>query len=83
LKGSPFKDNATRNKIVNEVAEKTEGFSGAELEAICNEARLNSLKENNYVGTNKLEVIHFLRALDDMEKAREIYHTEKKILSAS
>jgi transitional endoplasmic reticulum ATPase len=82
LKRSPFKDNATQKKIVNEVAEKTEAFSGAELEALCNEAQLNSLKENNYAGTNKLEVIHFLRALDDMEKAREIYHTEKKILSA-
>jgi len=83
LKGSPFKDNASLKKIVNEVAAKTEGFSGAELEAICNEARLNSLKENNYTGTNKLEVIHFLRALDEMEKAREIYQAEKKELSAS
>ena len=44
---------------------------------------LSPSKENNYAETNKLEVIHFLRALDEMEKAREIYHNEKKELSLS
>ncbi len=61
----------------------TDGFTCDELEAICNEDRHNSLKENNYIGINKLEVIHFLRALDEMEKARAIYQAEKKELSAS
>ena len=82
LKGTPFKDDATRRKVVAEVAQKTEGFSGAELDSLCNEAQLNALKDANYTEVTVLEVIHFLRALDDMERAREFYQGEKKEASA-
>lgn len=82
LKRTPFKNEASRRKIVAEIARKTDGFSGAELEALCNDARLNALKEVNFVGTNVLQEVHFLRSLDEMEKAREIYHgTEREAAS--
>jgi transitional endoplasmic reticulum ATPase len=77
LKGTPFKSDQVRKKILGEIAQKTEGFSGAELEALCNEARMNALKEVNYSNATLLQEIHFLRSLDEMEKAREIYHGGK------
>lgn len=78
LKSTPFKNEASRKKIITEIARKTDGFSGAELEALCNDARLNALKEVNFVGTNVLQEVHFLRSLDEMEKAREIYQANER-----
>jgi len=73
LKATPFKNEASKKKVIAEIAQKTDGFSGAELEALCNDARLNALKEVDFKGSGYLQEVHFLRSLDEMEKAREIY----------
>ncbi|MEM5766176.1 MAG: CDC48 family AAA ATPase [Candidatus Aenigmatarchaeota archaeon] len=46
---------------LKEIAEKTEGFSGADLEALCREAAMNALREN--IKTKAVEKRHFEEAL--------------------
>ncbi len=82
LKKTPFKDDATRKKVVAEVAQKTDGFSGAELDSLCNDAQLNALKDSGYKGAEVLEASHFLKALVDLEIAREFYQGQNKEASA-
>jgi transitional endoplasmic reticulum ATPase len=46
---------------LKEIAEKTEGFSGADLEALCREAAMNALREN--IKAKFVEKKHFEEAL--------------------
>ncbi len=46
---------------LNELAELTEGYVGADIEAICREAVMLALREN--INTEKVEMRHFLEAL--------------------
>jgi len=46
---------------LKEIAEKTEGFSGADLEALCREAAMNALREN--IKAKAVEKKHFEEAL--------------------
>jgi len=46
---------------LDQIAEKTDGYSGAEIAAICNEAALAALEES--VTANKVTETHFERAL--------------------
>jgi transitional endoplasmic reticulum ATPase len=78
LKTTPFKNEQSKKKIITEIAQKTEGFSGAELEALCNDARLNALKEVDFKGSTYLQEVHFLRSLDEMEKSRDIYQSSDR-----
>ncbi|XP_018327434.1 spermatogenesis-associated protein 5 [Agrilus planipennis] len=49
------------NVDINELVEKTEVYSGAEINAICNEAAMKALEED--LQTTKIEMKHFLAAL--------------------
>lgn len=42
-----------RDVDLNRLAERTEGFSGADLEALCREAALNAIREDREEVTNK------------------------------
>lgn len=46
----------------NHYAEKTEGYSGAELVAVCQEAALQALAEN--ISSTCIKVEHFEKALE-------------------
>ena len=46
---------------LKELAKKTEGYTGADIEAICKEAALNSLREN--VDAKEVKMKHFEEAL--------------------
>jgi len=51
-----------REKIIEALAEKTEGFSGADLENLCRESVLTSLRED--FSNRKISESHFLTALE-------------------
>lgn len=54
------------DKKVNlkKLAKKTEGYSGADIEAVCREAALNSMREDRKA--KKVEMKHFKEALDQI-----------------
>jgi transitional endoplasmic reticulum ATPase len=49
--------------LIENLATRTEGFSGADLQALCKEARLVALREGNYVTAVTLRSEHFDEAL--------------------
>lgn len=50
---------------LKKMAKETEGYSGADIEAVCREAGLNSLREN--IKSKKVEMKHFREALKDVK----------------
>lgn len=52
---------------IREVAEKTEGYSGAELAAVCTQAAMNALDEDR--NAKELQQAHLMKALT-MVRAR-------------
>jgi transitional endoplasmic reticulum ATPase len=55
-KNMPLKD-----VDLKEIVKKTEGFSGADLEALCREAAMNALREN--IKAKEVKMKHFEEAL--------------------
>ncbi|HXG36649.1 MAG TPA: AAA family ATPase, partial [Dehalococcoidia bacterium] len=53
--------------LIPELAELTDGFSGADLQSLCWQAKLNALRENNYRSMGQLKREHFMDALKQME----------------
>ncbi|MEM0473507.1 MAG: CDC48 family AAA ATPase [Candidatus Aenigmatarchaeota archaeon] len=58
---------------LKELAKKTEGFSGADLDALVREAGMNALRENKNV--NEVKAKHFEKALDTVKPS-----LDKKII---
>jgi ATP-dependent 26S proteasome regulatory subunit len=59
---------------IEAVAESTEGFSGAELSAVCEKAKMIGLREGNYRKDICISASHLLTALERMLHERA--HTE-------
>ena len=57
----PLADDADRRKL----AEMTEGYTGADIEALCREAALNAAREN--LNIDKVYMRHFLAALEKVK----------------
>ena len=57
LKGVPLADDV----VVRDIAEKTEGYSGAELAAVCTEASMEALNEN--INAEAIYQAHLLHSL--------------------
>jgi transitional endoplasmic reticulum ATPase len=68
-KSMPLKDVS-----IEELVRRTEGFSGADIEAVCREAGMNALREDIKAGevTSK----HFTKALEEVKPS--VTETEAK-----
>lgn len=54
---------ALATDFLDDVVERTNGFSGADLAALCRAAATRCLRENG--GANTVETVHFLEALEE------------------
>ena len=54
---------------LKQFAKRTEGYSGADLEAFCREAGMNALRENQAAKT--VAKAHFEKAFDSVKPLRE------------
>jgi len=70
---------------VNELVKQIDGYSGADIEAVCREAAMLSLREN--INSKEVQLKHFKSALktvkpslskQDVEKYEQIVETKKK-----
>jgi transitional endoplasmic reticulum ATPase len=55
---------------IEDVAERTEGFSGADLSAICEKAKMIGLRDGNYRKDITLSASHLLTALEQVLQER-------------
>ncbi|MBD3263219.1 CDC48 family AAA ATPase [Candidatus Woesearchaeota archaeon] len=62
---------------LEKLAKKTENYSGADIEAICREAAMLSLRKD--LKADKVELIHFERALKDVKPSLSKNDTEKYV----
>ncbi len=85
LRGKPLADDVDIDKL----AERTEGYTGADIEAVCNEATILALREYIQSGKNpeepesaKIEMKHFEEALKKVKplskEEREMYERMMK-----
>ncbi|MCX6695245.1 MAG: CDC48 family AAA ATPase [Candidatus Altiarchaeota archaeon] len=59
-KGMPLNDVS-----IEELVRKTEGFSGADIEAVCREAGMNALRED--INSKEVTAKHFQKALEEVK----------------
>jgi len=72
-----FKDLSDKDKVLYALAKKTEGYAGADIEAICREAAIFALRED--IKSKEVTMKHFEKALNkvppsitkDIEKTYE------------
>ncbi|RMG47179.1 MAG: AAA family ATPase [Acidobacteria bacterium] len=71
LRGVRLKPGITVEMISQQLAPRTEGFSGADLDHLCQEAKLLALRENQYTGAVEMSFAHFERALERIAPANQ------------
>ena len=63
---------------LEEVIQKTEGLSGAEIEEVCRLAALKALREVGFKKLNKVRMEHLISAMEEIsQKRKEIYREEE------
>ncbi len=66
------------NLDIKEIIERTEGFSGAEIEEVCRLAALKALREVNFKKSNKVRMEHLISSIEEnLQKRKEIYREEE------
>lgn len=70
LDGVPMDDPAGREAVIRQIAEETEGLSGADLAALCEQAKLLALRESDYRLDVTLQGSHLLVALAEALRSR-------------
>ena len=67
---------------LEEIARKTEGYSGADLEALCREAALNALRED--INAKEVKMKHFEKAMEKVKPSisKELVEYYKKLAEA-
>ena len=70
LKGTALERGLSLDEILEELAYQTEGFSGAELEALCQEAKLVAVQSVNYRQAVPVGRAHFHQALHKVAQSR-------------
>jgi transitional endoplasmic reticulum ATPase len=73
LRGAVIESDTTLEELLAQLAAKTEGFSGAEIAAICHEAKLCALRQANFEAGMPLRLEHFLEALEKVSLSRLLY----------
>jgi transitional endoplasmic reticulum ATPase len=64
------RDMPTINVDLDNLAKRTEKFSGADIAALCREAGMYALREN--IDTETVEMRHFEQALEKVNRARSV-----------
>jgi transitional endoplasmic reticulum ATPase len=67
---SGLAENDGLEKMIETVAERSEGFSGADLSAVCEKAKMIALRKENYRKDVSLCASHLLAALEHVLKER-------------
>lgn len=73
LKGLPLAPDLSQDDLIHDLVERTEGFSGAELRALCDEAKILALRRAGFAGTTPLQSSDLQEALEKLTQARRIY----------
>ncbi len=70
LKGLPLEAGTAADSIATYLAGRTEGYSGADLEAVVEEAKMSAVRAVSYQKAVPLNRQHFVRALQVVERSR-------------
>lgn len=68
LKGAHFAGKADESRIIGAMVPLTEGFSGADIQALCQEAKLSATRSGKYEKAVPLTITHFKEALSILKK---------------
>ena len=71
LKNVPFKG-TTLGKVINSLATSTDGWSGADLESLCHEAKICALRDGEFSKVTPLTMEHFKEAESKLSQVRGI-----------
>jgi transitional endoplasmic reticulum ATPase len=71
LKNVPL-DKTSLEEVARKLAADTEGFSGAELESLCHEAKIAALRDSNFTEPTPLKQKHFQEALRKVSAVRAL-----------
>ena len=63
-RGLPFR--ASREQLLANLAQQTDGWSGADIHAVCMQARMNALKRADYAEMAPLMEADFLAAVSQL-----------------
>ncbi len=62
----------TIKAVTAKLAADTDGFSGAELESLCHEAKISALRDGNFEGATPVKQKHFQEALRKITDVRSL-----------
>ncbi|MBI2955481.1 MAG: AAA family ATPase [Chloroflexi bacterium] len=79
LRNMPLDRAAIADEIAEDMARCTEGFSGAEIDALCQEAKMCALREADFARTAPLSMSHFEQALHGITASRLLYAAETSL----
>ena len=71
LKNVPFKG-TTQDKVIAALSSSTDGWSGADLESLCHEAKICALRDGGFSKVTPLTMAHFKEAEGKLSQARGI-----------
>jgi transitional endoplasmic reticulum ATPase len=71
----PLKDEEMRKLII-----ATEGMTGAQIFAICNNAKMEAMRETGFAGDTKLDFRHLLKEIGNLSNARRQIDFEKETI---
>ncbi len=70
LKGAKFTAKTTENAAIDFLTPLTGDFSGADIEALCQEAKLNAARSGNFEKAVPLRMNHFRAAMEIIHQSR-------------
>ncbi len=78
LKSVDLAPGTDKEELLDMLASSTQGFGGAEIAAICHEARLTALRYTDFTSAVPLKMEHFREALEKITLSRMVY-TEQPV----
>lgn len=71
LRGIPLAGDTVAARLVSELAAETDGFSGAELQSLCDDAKLLALRRGAFRPDSRVSRNDLIQALDEKRNSRE------------